>query len=43
MDILELAADLFFKRIDYFIGATTVAFVAFGGAFFSAFSACDAD
>lgn len=39
MDILELTADLFFRRIDYFIGATMVAFVAFGGVFFSAFSA----
>ena len=43
MDILELAADLFFRRIDYFIGAVTVAFVVFGEVFFSAFSACDAD
>ena len=44
MDIFELAADLFLRRIDCFIGATTaVKFVAFGRVFFSAFSALVAD
>ena len=44
MDIFELAADLFLRRIDCFIGATTaVEFVAFGRVFFSAISTCVAD